>query len=206
MCTCLQSQETLDALTKENEQLKKSVDSLTKENDHLKEQCEWFRRAMFGRKTERVVDLPDSAEAPYLPGFESLESKEPIETEEVAAHTRKKRKPKNDNSNGLTIPEGLPVKQIIIDLPDEEKTDLTTGEKMVRIGQEVTRQLAYIPGRYYVKEIIRPKYALPSQEEAGVFSAEPQSTILPKSRADESLLAEIVVRKFCDHLPLYRME
>ena len=76
---------------------------------------------------------------------------------------------------------------------------------MVTSGEEITRQLGYRAGSYFVKETIRPKYAIPSREESGVFIHENSEGIIPRSKADESLLAEIVTRKFADHQPLYRV-
>ena len=128
------------------------------------------------------------------------------ETVEVPSHKRKKkRKPKNDYSNGLLIPEGLPVEQTVLDLPEEKKYCPETGEQMVKIGEEVTRQLGCRSASYFVKEIIRPKYAVPSREEAGIFIHDHPEGILPRCKADESLLSEIVTSKFADHLPLHRL-
>jgi transposase len=43
------------------------------------------------------------------------------------------------------------------------------------------------------------------KEEMGILTAELPESLLPKCRADESLLAEIITKKFADHLPLYRI-
>jgi transposase len=74
-----------------------------------------------------------------------------------------------------------------------------------KIGEEVSHKLAHRPGSYFLKKIVRPKYAHPKQEEKGVATAPMPDSLLPKCRADESLLAEIIARKFVDHLPLYRI-
>ena len=80
-----------------------------------------------------------------------------------------------------------------------------TGQALVQIGVEVSHKLAHEPGSYYIKEIIRPKYAHPQREENGILTASLPDSLLPKCRADESLLAEIITKKFADHLPLYRI-
>ena len=77
---------------------------------------------------------------------------------------------------------------------------------MVQIGVEVTHKLAHEPGSYYIKEIIRPKYAHPKRAEQGILIADLPDSLLPKCRADESLLAEIITKKFADHLPLNRIQ
>ena len=93
----------------------------------------------------------------------------------------------------------------LLDIPEEQKVCQETGEPLVQIGVDITHKLAHQPGSYYIKEIIRPKYAHPSKEEAGILTAELPDTLLPKCRADESLLAQIITDKFADHLPLYRI-
>ena len=202
-----------ETLQKENSQLRELIASLQEnlslknnEINWLKERVAWFERQVFGQRSERII-LPLDSNVRYLPGLEPQDGVQALEVESIAGHTRtkKKRKEKNDNSNGLVIPENLPVEQTIIDLPEEQKVCPETGEKLVRIGEEVTRKLAHRAASYFVKEIIRPKYAIPSREEAGIFIGELPDSILPRSSADESLLAEIVTRKFADHLPLYRL-
>ena len=88
------------------------------------------------------------------------------------------------------------------DLPEEEKVCPETGHPLVKIGEEVTRKLAHKPGSYFIKEIIRPMYALPQGE--GIRIAPLPEYLLERCEADDSLLADILVKKFCDHLPLYR--
>ncbi|MBI5345891.1 MAG: IS66 family transposase, partial [Chlamydiae bacterium] len=58
-------------------------------------------------------------------------------------------------------------------------------------------------GSYFIKEFIRPKYAKPNND--GILISELPDSIIPKCRADESLLADILTKKFADHLPLYRI-
>lgn len=61
------------------------------------------------------------------------------------------------------------------------------------------------PGSYYIKETIRPKYAMPKgAEEKTILTGNLPNSILSRCKADESLLAYILVQKFADHLPLYR--
>jgi transposase len=205
MTSALKSDQT--PLPDEVNQLQKLVTTLRDEISWLKERVGWFERQMFGKRSERIIE-PKNDDTLYLKGFEPEGNPKPSEPEKGKKKTPKKppkRKPKNDYSSGLVIPENLPVEQIVIDLPEEKKVCPETGEKLIKIGEEVTRQLAHRSAEYFVKETIRPKYALPSREEEGIFVQDLPDSILPKSRADESLLAEIVVRKYADHLPLYRL-
>ena len=168
---------------------------------HLQEQLDWFKRQIFGKKSERIVSNADSQQL-MLAGFENLNVQEP-KTKKVAAHSRQT--PNRDGKDKITLPDDLPVKTTVLDIPEDQKVCQETGEPLVLIGTEVSFKLAHEPGSYYIKEIIRPKYAHPKKEEAGVLTASLPETLLPKCRADESFLAEIITKKFADHLPLYRI-
>lgn len=168
---------------------------------YLEEQLAWFKRQIFGKRSERVVANLNSEQLTFE-GFENLQPKEE-EKKTVSAHIRKK--PNRNGQDKIALPSDLPVKTTVLDIPEEQKVCPETGEPLVRIGEEVTHKLAHEPGSYFIKEIVRPKYAFPKREETGVITAELPETLLPKCRADESLLAEIITKKFADHLPLYRI-
>ena len=75
-----------------------------------------------------------------------------------------------------------------------------------RIGEEVTERLDYEPARFLRRRTVRPTYV-----QRGVLEAVPVMATLPDSLLERSLvtpglLAQIVVSKYCDHLPLYRQE
>jgi transposase len=168
---------------------------------YLEEQLEWLKRQIFGKKSERIVSDLNARQLTFE-GFENPSKKED-EKKNIPAHTRKK--PNRNGQDKITLPDDLPVKTTVLDIPDDQKICQETGEALVRIGVEVSHKLAHEPGSYYIKEIVRPKYANPNKEEAGILTASLPESLLPKCRADESLLAEIITKKFADHLPLYRI-
>lgn len=167
----------------------------------LEEQLAWFKRQIFGKRSERVVsDL--NVQQLIFEGFENLSAKEEEKTS-VPPYERKKAN--RDGKDKITLPDDLPVKTTILDISEDEKVCQETGQALVQIGVEVSHKLAHEPGSYYIKETIRPKYAHPQKEENGILTAPLPDSLLPKCRADESLLAEIITKKFADHLPLYRI-
>lgn len=175
------------------------IKTLEYEISRLKEQVEWFQKQVFGKKSEKYVDVSNEDQL-CLDGFEKSETL-PLEGKvNVPEHVRVKRRAKG--SDTLTLPDNIPVEKTILDIPEEQKV-CSSGKPLIKIGEEVTRKLAHKPGSYYVKEIIRLKYSLSGGE--GILAPELPSSLLPKCRADESLLAEIMVKKFSDHLPLYRI-
>lgn len=133
-------------------------------------------------------------------GFSNITNKAEEETKNVAAHIRRKSVKGKDK---ITLSPDMPVKTIILDIPEEEKICKETGLPLKKIGEEVTHKIAHKPGSFYIKEFIRPKYAYP-QKDNGILISELPDSLLQRCRADESLLAEIVTKKFGDHLPLYR--
>lgn len=184
---------TLEAVQTENAKLREEI-------SFLKEQIEWFKRQIFGQKSEKFIDTQKSQQL-YLDGFGDLTKPDP-EKHNVATHERVK-----GNRNGqdkISIPENLPVERQVIDLPEEEKTCPETGKLLIKIGEDITSKLAYKPGSYFVKQIVRPKYALPQGGEGGIRTAPLPEGLLTRCQADESLLADILVKNFADHLPLYR--
>lgn len=190
-----------DFLLKEITIRDEKIIRLDHENHYLKEQLAWFKRQIFGKRSERQVSNLNSQQL-YFEGFENPAQKEE-EKKTVAAHTRKK--PNRDGQDKITLPDDLPVETIMIDIPEDQKVCQETGEPLVQIGVETSHKLAHKPGSYYIKEIIRPKYAHPKKEENGILTANLPDSLLPRCRADESLLAEIITKKFADHLPLYRI-
>jgi transposase len=174
---------------------------LNQEISHLKEQLAWLKRQIFGKRSERIVSHLNQDQLL----FEGFEPGEPKQEEEREIPAHKRRKSKRNGQDAITLPPDLPVQITILDIPEKEKICPETGEALVQIGVEVTHKLAHQPGSYYVKEIIRPKYAYPQREEAGIAIAALPDSLIPKCRADESLLAEIITCKFADHLPLYRI-
>ena len=164
----------------------------------LKEQLEWFKRQIFGQKAEKFIDPNDQQLS--FEGFDNLKLAKVEKKEPIAAHTRKKRQPTGKDK--ISYPDNLPIERQLIDVPEEDKVCPETGKPLVKIGEEVTSKLAHKPGSFFIKQIVRPKYGLP--EGAGVITAPLPESLLERCQADESLLAEIVVKKFGDHLPLYR--
>ncbi len=185
-----ESLETLESLRKENTYLQDQVKELT-------EQLAWFKRQIFGQRSEKFI--PSNTQE-LLPGFEMPEAPEK-QKRKVSSHERTIN---NNRSTKLTFPEDLPVERTVLDLKEEDKICSETGKPLVKIGEDVTQKLAHKPGSFYIKEIIRSKYAALKDNEKTIISADLPDSILPSSKADESFLADILVKKFADHLPLYR--
>jgi len=165
----------------------------------LEEQLNWFKRQLFGKRSERIVSDVNSEQL-VLEGFEDPTPVTEEQKKTVQPHTR--RKPRRNGQDKITLSPELPVESTVLDISEEEKVCKETGTSLVKIGEEITHKLACKPSHYYIKEIIRPKYAHPQREEEGIRIAELPDSIIPRCRADESFLADIVTKKFADHLEM----
>lgn len=179
--------------------LEKENQGLREENGHLYTALRLMRHRQFGRKSEKLGEMPLFATLSLFdePGLEP--EKEPAaETTEPA---EKKKEGKKSGRKPLLA--DLPRENVIHDLSDDQKTCLCCGHHMTKIGEETSEQLDYIPAQIRVIRNIRNKYACRACEE-GVTLAPLPPHPLPKSIASVGLLAHILVSKYADHLPLYR--
>lgn len=192
----------LEQHLKEISEWEKNVANLNNEVVYLKEQIEWFKRQIFGQKTEKFVEPRQNAHQLVFEGFDKVVPVEDEKKQTVATHERAKRKP--NGKDAITFPADLPVERQVIDISEESKVCPETGKQLVKIGEEITSKLAHKPGSYFIKQIVRPKYALPQESGEGILTADLPEALLNRCQADESLLADILVKKFGDHLPLYR--
>jgi transposase len=198
------------------EQLKTEVSRLGGENTRLEQENKLLLEAL---KLERIRKFGSSSEQsdPNQLEFDSLlqehddlnavVAKEAEATEHIE-YDRKKGKKKNLNGR-VAIPDHLERRDVIIDLPEEGKICPITGEKMIKIGEDITEQLAIEPPKFYVNRYIRPKYASANRRKgakAGVKTAPLPDGPIDRCKADVSLLASIITAKYADHQPLYRQE
>ena len=99
-------------------------------------------------------------------------------------------------------PSDLPVTQQIV-----EPEEVVANPSAYRcIGQEVSEQLDYEPAKFFRRQIIRRKYVSVEQVEAAPVIAPLPANLQERCVAAPGLLAQIVVSKYCDHLPLYRQQ
>ena len=187
----------LEQLLEENKRLKAENQNLQSNVDYMQFQIDQFKRLLFGAKRERFIPNQDNAQM-TLP-FDVEQEPEPEKNEKTITYVRKKAKREN-HPGRMKLPDHLPVEEIVL----EPKED-TTGMKC--IGKEVTDQLELVPAKLYIKRYIRPKYIKPEGEHQlthkGVISDLPTFPI-EKGIAGPGLLAQIIIDKFIDHLPIYR--
>ena len=78
------------------------------------------------------------------------------------------------------------------------------AEGCKKIGDEVTEELEYEPGKLFVNRYVRPKYV--TADNSAIIIAPMIDRPLPKAIVGAGLLSQIIIDKYVDHLPLYRQE
>lgn len=117
----------------------------------------------------------------------------------------------NKQPSAARLPKGQAVRQALpanlprIDRHHEiEQTHCACGQPFKRIGQEVSEQLDCVPAQFFVLRHIRGKYACACCQT--IQAAPMPAQIIDKGIPAPGLLAQVVVAKHDDHLPLYRQE
>jgi len=100
------------------------------------------------------------------------------------------------------LPENLPLVEEVID-PEPVQAQ---PEQWRCIGQEISEQLDYEPGRFFRRRVVRRKYVHRTNPNCAPVIAALPERLLDRSLPAPGLLAHIVAGKYCDHLPLYRQE
>jgi transposase len=89
------------------------------------------------------------------------------------------------------------------ELPQDQLSCPRCGRPLRPMGQDITKRLEYVPGRFIEHEYRLQKYGCGSCKE-GVTTAPAPPQVLNRCAADASLLAHLVVDKYGDHTPLHR--
>src|SRR5450755_2782248 len=104
-------------------------------------------------------------------------------------------------ANRGALPAHLPRIETTIDLDD--KTCLCCQGALHRIGEDRSERLDIVPAQFRVLVTIRPKYACRTCED-GVVQASAPARLIEGGLPTEATIAQVLVSKYADHLPLYR--
>lgn len=181
----------------------KTIQNLSDQITILTEQIEWFKRQMFGQKTERFI-ATDSKQL-LLEFGDAIEEVAVVEVEalEVQPHIRKTTKAKAESAP-VSWPDNLPVEELIIDVPLADRIDPITGQELKIVGEEVSCKLGIRSG-FFVRKTIRIKRANPKAPEDGVLCSAMPDSIVTASKFDVSFMAWVCIQKIIFHLPIYRI-
>ena len=195
----------LEKLTAENNQLAQLIEAQRGEVVALSAEIAQLRKMIFGVKAERFVPAADataaglqlaldlSAETVAHCKLNSATTVEYVRTKVEVIATKPKIHP-----GRMRLPDHL-RREVILLKPEGDVSGLK------RMGEDITEILDYIPAELFVRQYIRPKYAAPLPEGGStVLTAALPGRLLEKCMAGEGLLAQMIVDKYLDHLPIHR--
>lgn len=188
------------------EQVMKLLIAANGKIENLQQQVEQMLRRLYGRSSEKWDPnqaIMDELLAHVLEQRVTLpEAPAEAAPVKIEAHTRKV------TPHGRSIfPDTLRHEEIVIPVPAAERVCPITGQERPVIGYEISKKLDYRQPELIVKVYKREKLgSVANAEETGVVTAPVPECVVPKSIMDNGLIAHVVVSKFEDHLPLYRLE
>ena len=176
--------------------LQEALEQSRRENTLLRQKLDALARRFFGKKSEQL----NAAQLELLLSGLAEGNAELSEEREPPARLapRLSRTP----TRRIRTPDHLEVVREVI----EPELVQAEPEQWKRIGQEVSRQLDYQPGKFFWQETVRPKYVRRDQRALPPVIAAAPERVAEHSLAAPGLLAQLLVSKYCDHLPFYRQE
>jgi len=167
------------------------------QNDRLRQIIKELQRYRFGRRAET---LPEDQ---MLLGLEDVEqtaasgeARAEISDPTARANSSAKRR-----INRGSLPVHLPRIEVVVDI--ENHACPCCGNALHRIGEDIGERLDIVPAQFRVLVVRRPKYACRSCESVVVQAPAP-NRLIEGGLPTETTVAQVLVAKYADHLPLYR--
>lgn len=178
------------------QQLQTSKARLETHNDKLTHELALLRRHRFGKRSEGMdkhqLALLDALVDEDIAAIEAeLETLSP-----KAAEQRQRQQAKRQ-----PLPKDLPRREIH---HEPENSTCSCGCALTRIGEDVSEKLDYQPGTFSVERHIRGKWCCRDCD--SLVQAPVAPHIIDKGIPTTNLLAQVLISKYADHLPLYRQE
>ena len=186
-----------DRLEQKQNVLATEVDRLTAQNERLDHIIAVLRRAQFGRRSERISDdqmnlALEDVETAFGAEDAAAEKKHQIVKDHGVAARR---------ANRGHLPAHLPREEIVIE--PEAKSCPCCGGALHVIGEDRSERLDKVPAKLRVIVTRRPKYACRGCTD-GVVQAPAPNRLVEGGLPTEAFVADVLVSKYADHLPLYR--
>lgn len=197
----------IDALSEEVASLKDKNQSLKDENQFMREQLILLRKKNFGRSSEKLIrqieNLEFRLEENEQQNENISEENKIFEALEVSDNAEEKAskdaKPKG-KAKRKRLPGHLPREVVIIPAPSICPS--CRGEEFRKIADDISEILEYVPASLKVIQFVRPRCACVNCEQ--IVQGYAGSKPIDKGKAGAGLLAQILIQKYCDHLPMYR--
>ena len=158
-----------------------------------------LRRQIYGQRSERSARLIDQL-ALEFEELSATASEDELAAEQAAARTTTVSAFTRRRAERDTFPDHLPRERVVIDPPTA--CACCGGNRLRKLGEDVTQTLETTPRRWKVIETVREKFSCRDCET--ISQAPAPFHAIPRAWAGPSLLAMIVFEKFGQHQPLNR--
>jgi transposase len=169
------------------------------------EQIRLLNFRLFGPKSEKLSSAQMSLmleEISLRAGEVDQEAEQPEAQKQLPP--RRTRKPRGHHPGREKLPEHLERREEIIPCCPEDCRCSKCGAERPIIGYDTREELAFEPAKFWVRVVKREKRGSHCLEEQGVATAAVPAQIVPKSKLSNDFVIELVVRKYQQHLPVYR--
>ena len=167
------------------------------ENERLRQIIKEMQRHRFGRRAET---LPEDQLLLGLEEADQVVASSEAESEQAAPAERAVRAAKRRTNRG-SLPPHLPRIEMVVDIDDHACPCCKSA--LHRIGEDRSERLDIVPAQFRVLVVRRPKYACRACEGVVVQAAAP-ARLIEGGLPTEATVAQVLVSKYADHLPLYR--
>jgi len=167
----------------------------------LTHELAYYKRIRFSTKSEALAPLQrDVFEETWNTDISAIEAE--VEQLQDDSPCETVIRPKRPRAGRQPLPPHLPRIEHRHD--PESCTCGKCGKDLVKIGEDVTEQLDVEPAKFFVRRHIRPQYACRACETIQAVPVPP--AVIDGGMAAVGLLTWVLIGKFLDHLPLYRLE
>ena len=149
------------------DELSDEIDRLNKENAALRQRVQLLTHRLFGRRSEKGVPVIEQGVLPLEPAAagpvqaETTDESPRDETCEPASLRRR-------HPGRRRLPADLPRERIEVVPPASERHCTNCDSAKVRIGEDLTEEVDYVPASFIIREYVRGKYACGRCQTRGV--------------------------------------
>jgi transposase len=199
--TILVEKQTLEEILEENRKLRAEIIVLNRRVAYLEGELKTYKRKLFGKKSEKLPKDKSPSDQDLHTDLKLDDNDKAILKKLLEDHVEFKG---NESPLG-SLENKLPLERLEIDLKPHQKYCLHCSNQMHQMGEEVCNQIEYVEPSLKHRKIVRLKYACRHCELEVKVPKKPgrKGKVI---KAGPGLLAYLIVAKYADHLPLYRLE
>ena len=163
-----------------------------------------LKRQLFGEKSDQLTPEEESQLAEVAADLQEEAQQEPPLSDEVLEPDEPKEALKPRRRGRHPLPEHLERQKTVLE-PENLAPCTQCGRPKVRIGEELSEELEYVPAKLIVRQTVRPKYACRCGCD-GVAIAPLPPRLLPQSKLGVGLAVHLLLSRFDDHVAYYTLE